>query len=120
MSIYDEMQQVAREILESDDFKQGSTYLVRVVPGSGPVDDPGPSVETRIKLDGAVRGISWRFVQAGLGVASDLQITHAVVPGIIPAMTDFVESDGVRYKVVQIIARPAAGVTVVYTLIVRR
>lgn len=121
MSIYEEMQQVAREILGSVDFKQGSTQLLREVPGNGPVDDPGPSVLTMLsELDGAVRGVKWSFVNTGQAVASDMQITHAVVPGVAPLANDIVKVDGLSYRVKQVIALPAAGIPVAYTLILSR
>ena len=120
MSIYDEMQPVVREILGSADFKQGVTRLVQITPGTGPIDDPGPSVETSVPVDGVVRGVKWRYVNLGLASGSDMQITFAVVPGIEPKISDFVEVDGLRYKVVRVIAVPAAGTPVAYTLIINR
>ena len=120
MSIYDEMQNVAREILGDEEFKQGNTYLAQITSGSGPVDDPGPSVETQHLINGAVRGVKWSLVNTGLAQASDMQITHAVVAGVIPTAKDFVIVDGIRYKVVQVLPKPAAGVPVAYTLVIRR
>lgn len=117
MSIYDEMREVTKEILGNPDFKQGSTQLIRILPGSGPVDDPGPPVETSIEIDGAVRGVSWTFVQKSIAVGTDLQITHAAVDGVEPSIRDFVQVDGKRHKVKSVIRRPSAGVAVAYTLI---
>lgn len=120
MSIYDEMQKIARDVLGDQDFKQGLTNLVRITPGTGSVDDPGAPVESMVPLDGAVRGVQFRYVASTMALASDLQITCAVPPGPAPTMRDFVEVDGLRHKIVQIIPKPAAGVPVAYTLIIRR
>lgn len=120
MSIYDEMQKVAQEILGDPEFKQGPTYLVQITPGTGPVDDPGPGVETHHAINGAVRGVKWSLVNTGLAQASDMQIVHAVVPGVVPTAKDFVIADGIRYKVVQVLPKPAAGVPVAYLLVIRR
>lgn len=119
MSLYDEMQAVAKSLLGDADFKQGVTSLVKVTPGNGPAYDPGASTETLYILDGAVRGVKFKYVAKSLAVASDLQITHAV-PEVEPALTDFVEADGVRYKIVHIDRKPSVGVAVAFTLILRR
>ena len=47
-------------------------------------------------------------------------VTMSVQTGVSPAQKDFVEIDGKRYKVANIVAKPAAGTPVVFTLIVRR
>lgn len=121
MSIYSDLQPVVQEILGSADFKQGSTLLIQERPGAGPVDDPGPPVRSApVTLDGAVRGVKFSFVQLGLAVASDLQITHAVVPGVVPQANDIVSVDGSEYRVRQVVALPAAGTPVAYTLIIKR
>lgn len=120
MSIYDETQQIVREILGDPDFKQGSTQLLQIVPGSGSVDDPGPPVESVHEIDGAVRGVRWQFVQSGLAVATDMQITHSVVDGLVPTIKDFIIADGKRFKIVSVQAKPAVGTPVAYTLILRK
>lgn len=120
MTLYDEMQQLTREILADPDFKQGSIVLVKLTPGSGPVDDPGPAVPSYTPLDGAARGVAFKYVMSGQAVASDIQVTHSVVPGVVPAIADFVDIDGLRHKITQVIPRPRAGVPVSYTLIVNR
>lgn len=120
MALYDEMQQLMREIAADPDFKQGLTQLIQMVPGSGPVDDPGPGTQVVTDLDGFVRGVKFKYVASGLAVASDLQITHSVVPGIVPTMRDFIRADGVTYKITQVLPAPAVGVPVKYTLIIQK
>lgn len=119
MTIYDEMQQVATELLT--DFNQATISLVTVTPGNGPAHNPGPSAEVVTALKGAVaRGVKFKYVQRGLAVASDLQVTHYVHPTVTPAMNGFVDINGQRLKIVHIEVKPASGTPVAYTLIVRK
>jgi hypothetical protein len=119
MSLYDELQSVARDVLGT--FAQGTVAYVSLTAGSGPVDDPGAATETEHVLSSAVvRGVSQRYLIGGLAVATDLEVTTAIVPGLTFSLTGFVKIDGVRHKIVQIIGKPAAGTPVVFTLIVRK
>lgn len=118
MSLYDELQPVVTGLLS--EFGQGSVSYIRVVPGNGPADDPGASVSTPFPVNAAVRGVQFRYVQNGLAAASDLQLTMNVSPDFVPDLRGFVEIDGVRYKIVQILPKPAAGTPVAYVLIVRK
>lgn len=119
MTFYDDMQGIATELLT--EFKQGVISYVKVTPGSGPAHNPGPSVPVPTLLQGAVsRGIAWKYVNSGLGVASDLQVTHSVQAGVVPEINGFYDIDGLRYKVVNIVKKPAAGTTVAYVAIVRK
>lgn len=119
MSIYDELQVVAREILQ--EFGQGAISYVAVTPGTGPVDDPGAATESEYVLPYAVaRGVLAKYVQSGLAIASDLQVTAGVHPDIVPNLRGFVKIDNIRYKIVQIIPSPAAGTTVANIFIVRK
>lgn len=121
MTLYDEMQQVAREILSDSDFKQGAIRLISLTPGTGPIDEPGPATEVPHVLDGTARGVKFKYVAMSLAVASDLQVTFSVKPDVpAPKMLDFIEIDGVRHKITRILPKPAAGVPVAYTVIVER
>ena len=116
MSIYDEMQGVARDLLQQ--FNQGVIKLISIGPGAGPSYDPGPGTESSITLPGAVcRGVKMKYVMLGLAAATDFQVT---MPGnLSPKLADFVEVDGKRLKVVNLITKPAAGTPVVHTVIIR-
>ena len=120
MAIYDEMQNLANEILSDPDFKQNTIEYVRTVPGSGPVDNPGPSSQVITELNATARGAQYKYVSTGLAAASDLQVTSAIHPDITPDVKDFIRIDGQLYKIQQIIPRPAAGTRVVWTFIVQR
>lgn len=126
MSFYDDMQAVAADVLKN--FKQGVIKYVDIAPGSGPADEPGDPTETDFTLDAAARGVKFKYVQGGLAVASDLQVTASVkatneaggVVSLSPNINGFIEVDDERYKIVQILPKPSAGTTVAFVFIVRK
>ena len=119
MTIYDEMQEIAKDVFA--EFGQGVIKYIAVTPGNGPVDNPGPSQETPFTYVGATaRGVKFKYVQSGLALASDTQVNCPVDPRFTPAGNGFVEIDGKRYKIVQIIQKPDAGTPVAFTLICRK
>lgn len=118
MSIYDELKNVASEVLK--DFKQSEISLVQLTPGSGPADDPGIPTTTITELDAVARGVSFKYVQNGLAVASDIQVTAAVLEGVTPSVNDFVRIDGIDHKIIQDISTPAAGTRCVWKFVVRK
>lgn len=123
MSIYTEMQKIADELLSDPEFNQGGPgkiEYVRVVPGSGPVDNPGPSTFVSVAVSGVCRGVSGKYVRDGLAIASDRQVTIPVIASITPNMRDFFDIDGIRHKIVEDISTPAAGVRVVWKFIIRK
>jgi len=118
MSIYDDLKQVAGEVIS--EFKQGNIKYISNGVGVGPIDDPGAGIRKATSFDGVARGVSFKYVQQGFAVVSDLQVTLPASTGIVPVMQDGIEIDGINYKIVKILKKPAAGVTVVYVLIVRK
>lgn len=124
MSLYDDAQAVASDVLA--EFKQGTITYIRVTPGNGPVHNPGPAVETSFTLDATARGVKFKYVQNGLALATDEQITSAVHPALIADFAaetvtrGFVTIDGKRRKIVQAIQKPSAGTPAVFVLIVRK
>jgi hypothetical protein len=128
MSLYDELQNVAADVL--GEFKQGVIKYIEVVPGSGPADDPGESTENEFTLDATANGVKAEYVQNGLAVAGNLQIVASVkglnssneTVDVIPSDdgNGFVTIDGVRYKVKKVLPKPAAGTPVAHILIIER
>lgn len=117
MSLYDEMQGVASELLA--EFNQGGISLIRVVPGTGPAHNPGPSTRVPVPVNGVARGVSFKYVQSGLAVASDLQVTIPA-DGVVPKVGEKMEVEGRELEITQVIPKPAAGVASVYTCILKR
>lgn len=119
MSIYDDLQGVVQGVMQ--EFNQGVIEYGAVTTGAGSVDEPGQSAVTYTTLTGATaRGVKTSYVQSGLAVASDLQVTLAVQTGVTPKQKDFVKVDGVKYKVQAVVPKPVAGTPVAYVVIIRR
>lgn len=118
VGIYEELQGVVGEVMA--EFKQGVIKYVKVTPGNGPADDPGPSTPTPYTLDAAARGVSQKYVTTGLAVATDLQLTMAVRSDVTPDVTGFIEMDGVSHKIVRVDNIPPAGVPVAHVIIFRK
>lgn len=126
MSFYDDMQNVASDVLK--EFKQGVIKYVDVTPGAGPVDEPGEPMVNEFTLDGAARGVKYKYVQNGFAVATDLQVTASVKAKnssgskvtLNPSMRGFIIVDDVKHKIVKILPKPAAGTTVAFAFIVRK
>lgn len=118
MGIYEDTQAVAQDVL--GEFKQGVIQYVKITKGSGPVDDPGASTPSNYTINATASGVSMKYVNMNLAVASDLQIIAPVDIRYTPDVKDAVIIDGVRYKIVHIEKKPAAGTAVAYLMIVRR
>lgn len=114
---YREMQGVASDVLR--DFNQGVIQYVALTPGDGPRDNPGEPQETPTTVDATARGVSFKYVDGTNILSSDLQITMPG-DGIAPEMTGFIRVDGVRYKIVAIHRKPAAGTPVAWVVIFRK
>jgi len=116
MTIYDDMQKVASDLLS--EFDQTEIHLITVTPGNGPEDDPGEPTKTLTKLDAVSRGVSFKYVSNGFATASDLQVTFGVIEGLEPTEKDFIKLGETEHKIVKIFKKPPTGVTVAYTVIV--
>jgi len=118
MTIYDDLKPVATELLV--DFKQGVITLTQITPGTGPADNPGASTPTVYPLSGTVKGVSFQYVRDGFAVATDLMVTTAVNDDVVPTEKDFIDIDGVRYKIIKDMSVPAAGTKIAWKFIVRK
>lgn len=117
MGFYEDMQAVASDVIGT--FQQGVINYVQIVPGNGPVDNPGPSTPVRFGISATATGVLFKYVQSGLAVASDLQVIAPVDPRYVPDMKGRVEVDGKSYKIVAVQPIPPAGTPVVNVLILR-
>lgn len=120
MGFYDEMQAVATDLL-SGEFKQGIITYSKTNVGNGPVDNPGTLPPTLFELKGGTAsGVSKKYVDSGLAVATDLQVVAPVDPRYSPNMKDNILLDGVSHKILGWDQKPAVGVPVVFIFVVRR
>lgn len=113
MSFYDEMQDVATELLT--EFKQG-TIVYRAPAASANPWEPATYTDTPIS-GGTVRGVSQRYV-TDLVTASDL---HAVLPvfGATPTNAGRLIIDGVERQIISVQPSPAAGTVVCWHVFVK-
>lgn len=118
MSIYDDMRDIASDVFA--EFKQGSVSYVDVAATAGARPDlPGVSVETITAINATVRPVSTNYVDGSHIVQSDKQVSMPN-DGVTPSIKGFVVIDGARHKIIEVMANPAAGEAVSFTLIVRR
>lgn len=120
MALYDEMRAIATEILTDPDFKQGSIAYVKLVPGNGPIDNPGAATLVSTPIPGGVaKGVSYKYVKDGLALSTDKTVILPITTDLVADTRDFIDIDGIRHKIVQDISAPAAGTRVVWKFIVR-
>lgn len=117
MTLYDDMQGVFAEL--APEFSQGVIRHIAVTAGAGKPWKPGAASEVATLINGFARGVSSKFIQRGLAQAGDNQVTF---PGgtVTPTLDDYMEVDGVREKIVNIVKKPNAGTAVAWTVITRK
>lgn len=121
MSIYDEMQSVAKELLGSDDFAQAGIKYIALVKGAGSPDNPGKPTEVLYTIaDAVARGVEYKYVDGTQIVTSDGQVTCGAPQSFTPKIGDWVEVGGKRHKIKMCTAVPPTGTPVVYKLIYER
>lgn len=118
MSIYDELRLVTQEVMP--DFKQGTISLIQVTAGAGPIDNPGASTTDTIPLNATANGSIFKYVQMGLALMSDILVVAAPIDGITVSKNDFIAIDGKRYKIIEDVSKPSAGVIAAWKFIVRK
>ena len=118
MTIYDDIKAVVADVLP--EFKQGVVALIKVTAGDGPDDNPGAATLVSSNMEATVSGVAFKYVSQGLAVVTDLEVTAVVLDSISPSEKDFIDIDSVRYKVVQFMPIPNAGVAVIWKFIVRK
>lgn len=104
---YDEMQEVATELLT--EFAQGVVSLKRtaLTPGTNEWDPPAETATT-YPLSAAVKRIHQRYEGGVLIVETGDMVTFAV-PAVVPALTDTLIIDGVERAITNLTPIPAAG-----------
>lgn len=120
MSIYDDMRSVAADVL--GEFKQGEIRYVTVAnaAGASPDESGSTTLTASNPLSATARPVSTKYVDGSNVVVSDIQVTIPNDGKCSPDMNGFVRIDGTDYKIMAVMARPAAGDPVSWTVIVRR
>lgn len=118
MTFYKDLQNVASGVLK--EFNQGTIKLLHITQGTGGTpDEPATKTTTTYNLTGTVRGVSFKYLQEGFIVSTDLEVTVAVLENVTPSKEDFIEIDGKKYKIVENISVPASGTKCVWKFICR-
>lgn len=118
MSEYDNLMAVATEVFGA--WKQGTINIVQLTPGAGAADNPGAPTETTTALNAVtVEGALYRYQKEGLAIAGDTVVKSSIVSGITPTKNDFIQINGVRYKIIAFTPIPI-GEPVAWEFLVRR
>lgn len=118
MTIYDDARAIALDVFK--EFQQGVVEYVELVPSAGATpDDPGEPTFVAHRLTSTVRPVSTKYVDGSHIVQSDRQLSMPNDGKVEPTMSGSMRIDGASFKIIEIMPRPAAGVPVVWTVIVR-
>ncbi len=119
MSVYDDARAVASELFA--EFKQGTVVYRTLTAAAGATpDNPGTPVPSDVPLNATARPVSTKYVDNSHIMQSDIQVTIPNDDVVTPTLRGSLVIDGVPYKIIEIMARPAAGSPVTWTMIVRR
>lgn len=118
MSIYSELQKVAGDILT--EFDQKNITLIQKTYNSETPDEPSETSEVRHSLRGVGKGVSQYFEKNGFVSDSDGSITTSVLAGVTPTINDFLEVNGIVFKILKFEPVPRVGVPCVWKFIVRK
>jgi hypothetical protein len=121
MSIYDDLRQVSNDL--HAEFKQGTISYVSMVVGAGARPDLPTSAAKgmAVPINSVARPVSTKYVDSTNVVMTDKQVSipnDGVSP--VPQLGHFIRIDGVDHKIIMSMARPAAGVPINWTVIVRK
>ena len=114
---YSDMQGIASALI--GEFAQGSVVYHRLTAGGGTPDDPGTASDNDTAIPATVRTVRFQYIDHTNILTTDLMV---VMPGGIfePNIKDFIVVDGVRYKIIRIFRKPAAGIAVSFDIVIRK
>lgn len=118
MSVYSDLQKVASELLT--EFDQHNIVLIQHIYDCQNPDEPDESQEVKYSLRGVSKGVSQFYEKSGFVVGSDAIVTTNVLQNVTPTKDDFLELDGILYKILEFEPIPRVGVPCVWKFIVRK
>ena len=119
MSLYDELQGVASEIL--DEFDQGGIKLIHLTYSTeGEPDEPGEPTETVYDLQGVAKGVQLNYEGNGFTASAEKEVIVRTRNDVVPNENDFIEIDGYRYKIIKDLSVPQAGTRCVWKFLVSK
>lgn len=108
MALYEELQELATDLLNDDDFNQQTLSYVQMVPAvGGSPDNPLPPVKKIIPTAGVAKGVSFKFISDGFATSTDLTAIIPVIDGVTPSVNDRIIIAGKEYKIIADISAPA-------------
>lgn len=114
MGFYEDMQTVATDLLT--EFNQGVLVLIKAGAKTGPAYAPTEGTPASVPLKGIALGVSKKYVDKGLAIATDKELRIAI-PSQLPDMADSVTIDGQLLKIQHIAKIPEAGTPVAMVII---
>lgn len=119
MSLYEELQGVASEIL--GEFDQGGIKLIHLTySNDGEPDEPAEPTETVYDLQGVAKGVQLNYEGNGFTASAEKEVTVRVRDDVVPNENDFIEIDGYRYKIIKDLSVPQAGTRCVWKFLVSK
>lgn len=135
MTLYDEFQTVARDMLGGD-FDQGTVHLLKVTPGTPGANEWEPVADSTSKylLRSVSRDVEQKYVDGSSIRSSDLQCTASAVMTLVEVddvevtneektpdveVGDVLVVDGEGHKILRVIRVPRAGTCVVWKIFAR-
>lgn len=128
MSLYDELQIEAHELLSDPDIRQGNVRLIREVLGTAPNEWTPPSVtSTAYRLNAVVTPIRSRFAEGTLITEKKVLVIASVFADVVNGAsnvtlptpnpeTDKISIDGDVRRIISCTPTPPAGVPVVWKI----
>lgn len=120
MTVYDDAKQIAKDVLGDPDLRQDTIKLIQITRGSGPADEPGATTETAYDLDATAGQAPYRFIKDGFTRTNAYLISAAIIDDVEVTTDDFIEINGVRYKIVQDLTSPSPGARTVWKFFVQK
>jgi hypothetical protein len=99
-------------------FKQGAVAYIKPGAITGPEWNPVQGPSTVYPLDATVSGVSEKYIDGTLIVATDLEVTFSVFDDA-PTTDGLIRIDGADRQIIKVMQIPAAGTVVAWKVIAK-